>query len=154
MSMYSRKNCPSSAKVLAKYLEQGNPQNLIALDLDRCDNLSNEGLSLFLNKFGSNLNGLILSGIPTITDQLWISAMPKLSNIRILGMGTSEGCCPKVYQKVLVDQLVESIANNCHRLERLDIRWDGDTLRHSDKSQKAIDHLRTKALRLRCLVLR
>ncbi|CAG0922833.1 unnamed protein product [Notodromas monacha] len=140
-------------KVLARFLEQGSPGKLVALDLDRCDNLSNEGLQALLGKYGSNLLGLILSGIPTITDQLLISVMPQLRNLRILGVGTAEGCCPKVHTKVLVDQLVEAIANNCHKLERVEIRWDGDTLRHSDKSQKAIDHLRTKALRLKSLVL-
>ena len=32
-------------------------------------------------------------------------------------------------------------------------RWDNDTLRFSDKNQKAIDMLRTKCLKLKSLVL-
>ena len=33
------------------------------------------------------------------------------------------------------------------------LRWDNDTLRFSDKNQKAIDMLRTKCLKLKSLVL-
>ena len=32
-------------------------------------------------------------------------------------------------------------------------RWDNDTLRFSDKNQKAVDLLRTRCLKLKCLVL-
>ena len=56
--------------------------------------------------------------------------------------------------EVLVDQLVDCIAHNCSELERLELRWDAETLRYSDKSQKAIDMLRVRCLRLHCLVLR
>nr|CAG4638366.1 EOG090X03ZI [Cyclestheria hislopi] len=139
--------------VLRAFMEQGNPRNLIALDLDRCDSLSEECLYKFLLRIGSQLRGLVLSGIPHVTDQLWAGAMPSLKQAKILVMGMPEGCCPKIHQKVLVDQLVDCIALNCPELERLELRWDPDTLRYSDKSQKAIDTLRMRCLRLKCLVL-
>lgn len=49
---------------------------------------------------------------------------------------------------------MDGIANNCPVLERLELRWDPDNLRFSDKSQKAIDILRVKCLKMRCLTLR
>ncbi|CAG0891352.1 unnamed protein product [Darwinula stevensoni] len=140
-------------KVLMSYMKDGNPGSLVSLDLDRCDNLSSDALYTFLSKYGNNLQGLILSGIPHVTDTLWSSILPSLRNARILVMGMSEGCCGKIHQKVLIDQLMDCIASCCPALERLDIGWDPETLRHSDKSQKAIDTLRVRCLRLRCLVL-
>ncbi|CAG0911937.1 unnamed protein product, partial [Cyprideis torosa] len=110
--------------VLLNYMENGNPSELIALDLSRCDNLSTEVLSLFLKKYGQNLRGLILSGIPQVTDSLLVSNLPTLKNLRILGLGMAEGCCAKIQQKILVDQLIDSIAANCSYLERLDLSWD------------------------------
>lgn len=68
-------------------------------------------------------------------------------------MGMPEDCCPKISQKIHVDSLMESIANNCPGLERLEIRWDADTLRFSDRSSKAIDLVRVKCLRLKCMTL-
>lgn len=49
---------------------------------------------------------------------------------------------------------MDGIANHCPNLERLELRWDPENLRFSDKSQKAIDILRVKCLKLKCLVLR
>lgn len=69
-------------------------------------------------------------------------------------MGQPEDCCPKISQKIHVDSLMESIANNTSAsLERLEIRWDADTLRFSDRSSKAIDLVRVKCLRLKCMTL-
>ena len=85
-----------------------------------------------------------------------------------------EGCCQKIHQKIHIDSLIDSMANNCPRIERLEIRWDPQTLRFSDRSNKAIgmfvfcsynckndllwliyfpDAARLKCLRLRCLCL-
>jgi len=69
---------------------------------------------------------------------------------RIIVMGTAE----KLGVNIHVDQLMDTIASNCGNLERLELRWDPDNLRFSDKSQKAIDILRVKCLKLRCMVLR
>lgn len=65
-------------------------------------------------------------------------------------MGTSE----RLGGNILVDQLMDGIASNCAIMERIELRWDPENLRFSDKSQKAIDTLRVKCLKLRCLVLR
>lgn len=64
-------------------------------------------------------------------------------------MGTADRMSTKIH----VDQLVDSIAGNCPLLERLELRWDPETLRFSDKGQKAIDMIRVRCLKLRCLVL-
>ncbi len=48
---------------------------------------------------------------------------------------------------------IDSVARNCVRLEHLEFRWDNETLRFSDKNQKAIDLLRTRCLKLSSLVL-
>ncbi|XP_026284889.1 F-box/LRR-repeat protein fbxl-1 isoform X3 [Frankliniella occidentalis] len=135
--------------VLKAWMEGGNPRNLIALDLDSSDNLTDDALYKFLSRHGQQLSGLVLSGMPHITDQLWMSVMPILNNAKILVMGTPE----RLGVNIHVDQLMDGIANNLPRLERLELRWDPQNLRFSDKSQKAIDILRVKCLKLRCLVL-
>lgn len=68
-------------------------------------------------------------------------------------MGIAEDCCPKVTAKIHVDQFIDCIAQNCSRLRRLEIRWDDETLRFSDKSSKFIDVLRMKCLKLHSIVL-
>jgi len=65
-------------------------------------------------------------------------------------MGTQE----RLGVNIHVDQLMDGIANNCANLERLELRWDPENLRFSDKSQKAIDILRVKCLKLKALGLR
>lgn len=99
-------------------------------------------------KYYFNL-GLALSGMVHITDQLWNSTLQKLKNARILVMGTDE----RMSMKIHVDHLIDAVAKNCASLERLEFRWDNDTLRFSDKNQKAIDLIRAKCLRLQSLVL-
>lgn len=69
-------------QVLKAYVELGNPRNLIALDLDSSDNLNDEALHKFLSRHGHQLLGLSLSGMPHITDQLWISILPALINAK------------------------------------------------------------------------
>lgn len=69
-------------------------------------------------------------------------------------MGTGKICTiSRVSSKIHVDQIIDCVANNCARIERLEIRWDPETLRFSDKSSKFIDTLRVKASKLRSLVL-
>ncbi|TGZ47514.1 Uncharacterized protein DBV15_00211 [Temnothorax longispinosus] len=136
--------------VLKAWAELGNTRNLIALDLDSSDNLSDDALHKFLSRHGHQLYGLALSGMPHITDQLWQSVLPILTNARILVMGTQE----RLGVNIHVDQLMDGIANNCPNLERLELRWDPENLRFSDKSQKAIDVLRVKCIKMKCLSLR
>lgn len=139
--------------VLKAWIDRGNLKNLIAVDLDSCDNLTEDGLYKFLARHGGNLRGLVLSGIPNCTDSLCSSVMPALKNIRILRMGLPENISYRMPGKIHVDQLLDNISNYGKNLERLELSWDAETLRFSDKSQKAIDTLRTKCLKLKCLVL-
>merc|ERR1711874_741395 len=86
---------------------------------------------------GGQLEGLALSGMGHVTD--------KLRNATILVMGTAEAISTKIH----VDHMIDSLAKFCPHLERLEFRWDNDTLRFSDKNQKAIDLLRTRCLKLK-----
>eukprot|EP00099_Drosophila_melanogaster_P010302 NP_001263069.1 uncharacterized protein Dmel_CG2010, isoform C [Drosophila melanogaster] len=135
--------------VLKQWMESGTTRSLISLDLDSSDNISDEGLLKFIQRQGHQLSACCLSGMPHITDQLWMSILPLLGNCKIIVMGTAE----KLGVNIHVDQLMDTIASNCGNLERLELRWDPDNLRFSDKSQKAIDILRVKCLKLRCMVL-
>lgn len=56
--------------------------------------------------------------------------------IRILVMGMPTGCCKKITAKIHVDGIFDNLANNCPDLRRLEIGWDSETLRFSDKSSK------------------
>ncbi|XP_067617648.1 F-box/LRR-repeat protein 20 isoform X2 [Eurosta solidaginis] len=135
--------------VLKQWMESGLARSLFSLDLDSSDNISDEALQKFLTRHGHQLIACCLSGMPHITDQLWMSILPVLSNAKIIVMGTAE----KLGVNIHVDQLMDTIASSCGNLERLELRWDPDNLRFSDKSQKAIDLLRVKCLKLRCMVL-
>ncbi|KAG7297347.1 hypothetical protein JYU34_019318 [Plutella xylostella] len=135
--------------VLKAWTEAGTSRNLVALDVDSSDNITDEALHRFLSRHGSQLWGLVLSGMTHITDQLWQSVLQVLNNAKILIMGTQE----RLGVNIHVDQLMDGIANYCPNLERLELRWDPENLRFSDKSQKAIDILRVKCLKLKCLVL-
>lgn len=135
--------------VLKAWTESGTARNMVALDLDSSDNLSDDALYKFLSKHGSQLWGLSLSGMPHITDTLWQSVLPILKNAKIMVMGTQE----RLGGNILVDQLMDGIATNCPTVERVELRWDPENLRFSDKSQKAIDTLRVRCLKLTALVL-
>jgi len=70
------------SQVLKAFAELGNTRNLIALDLDSSDNLTDEALHKFLSRYGHQLLGLSLSGMPHITDQLWQTVLPVLKNAK------------------------------------------------------------------------
>lgn len=139
--------------VLSEYLNKGNIKQLLAVDLDQNENLTDEVLLHFVKCIGPNLSGLRLSGIPHLTEPFWLSILPVLKSIRILVMGMPVGCCHKIQQKIHIDGLIDAIANRCNRIERLEVSWDCETLRFSDRSSKAVDLIRLKCTRLKCLVL-
>lgn len=117
---------------------------------------------------GSQILGLNLGGHHKLLEYFWTNMIPKLKNIRqvkslsktlskthfqnahfqylklnfelyrVLVMGTAEDCCSKVLAKIHIDQFIDCIAQNCPRLSRLEIRWDDETLRFSDKSRSAL----------------
>lgn len=68
--------------VLKSWMEMGNARSLIALDLDSSDNLTDEALNKFLLRHGPQLNACVLSGMPHITDQLWMGVLPILTNAK------------------------------------------------------------------------
>lgn len=140
-------------RVLKEYLEKGNLNSLVAVDFDSNENLTDEILLHFVKRCGPNLIGLRLSGIPLLTEPFWLSILPVLKNIRILVMGMPVGCCPKIQQKVHIDSLIDAIANKCQHIQRLEVSWDSETLRFSDRSSKAVDLIRLKCLKLSCWVL-
>jgi hypothetical protein len=62
--------------------------------------------------------------------------------IRILVIGTAHGWFKKISTRIHIDQILEACAQECHKLERLEIQWDQETLRWNDNSSKFIDHIR------------
>lgn len=105
--------------VVKAWMESGNARSLTALDLDSSDNLSDEILNKFITRYGSQLQSCVLSGMAHITDQLWMTILPLLSSAKILVMGTHE----RLQVNIHVDQLMDAIATNCPKLERLELRW-------------------------------
>jgi hypothetical protein len=69
-------------QVLRAFSDRGNPKHLVSLDLDALDNLSEEALLKFIIKYGPQFRGVCLSGMPHITDQLWVSVLPLLKNAK------------------------------------------------------------------------
>lgn len=63
-------------------MASGNATGLQALDLQSCDNLTEECLYRFLESHGSQLLGLNLAGIPSLIEQFWSQSIPFLRKIR------------------------------------------------------------------------
>ena len=61
---------------------------------------------------------------------------------RNLVIGTANGWFLKMSTKVHIDQIIIALSQHCHRLERVEIQWDPDTIRYSENSSKFIDALR------------
>lgn len=69
--------------VLKAWSESGKTAlSLTALDLDSSDNLTDDGIHKFLLRHGPQLHACLLSGMPHITDQLWMSVLSILPNIK------------------------------------------------------------------------
>ncbi|GMT36962.1 hypothetical protein PFISCL1PPCAC_28259 [Pristionchus fissidentatus] len=139
--------------VLESWMNSGSFGKLEYLNLDTCDSLNEACLVDMITRHGGQLQGLNLGGHHKLLEYFWMNMIPQLKNIRVLVMGIAEDCCPKVVAKIHVDQFIDCIAQNCPRLSRLEIRWDDETLRFSDKSSKFIDVLRMKCLKLHSIVL-
>ncbi len=61
---------------------------------------------------------------------------------RIIVIGTAHGWFKKINTRIHVDQILEACAQECLKLERLEIQWDEETLRWNENSSKFIDHIR------------
>ncbi|CAJ0590116.1 unnamed protein product [Cylicocyclus nassatus] len=140
-------------QVLEAWLQSGALANLQFINLDTCDSLNEAALTEMIVRHGSQLQGLCLGGQHKLLEYFWMNVIPQLKNIKVIVMGIAEDCCAKVAAKIHVDQFIDCIAQNCPLLTRLEIRWDDDTLRFSDKSSKFIDVLRMKCLMLHSIVL-
>ncbi|WKY10059.1 hypothetical protein Q1695_002425 [Nippostrongylus brasiliensis] len=140
-------------QVIEAWMQSGAFANLQYINLDTCDSLNEQALTDMIARHGPQLYGLCLGGQHKLLEYFWMNMIPQLKNIRVIVMGIAEDCCPKVAAKIHVDQFIDCIAQHCPRLTRLEIRWDDDTLRFSDKSSKFIDVLRMKCLKLHSIVL-
>ncbi|PAV80934.1 hypothetical protein WR25_04772 isoform D [Diploscapter pachys] len=140
-------------QVIEAWMQSNTMNALQYLNMDTCDSLNEQALTDMIMRYGHQLHGLCLGGHHKLLEYFWMNMIPQLRNIRVLVMGIAEDCCPKVVAKIHVDQFIDCIAQNCPRLARLEIRWDDDTLRFSDKSSKFIDVLRMKCLKLHSIVL-
>ncbi|KAI6176396.1 F-box domain protein [Aphelenchoides bicaudatus] len=140
-------------QVLEAWMQSGQINTLQYLSLDTCDLLNENAITEFIIRHGHQLYGLNLGGHHKLLEYFWMNMIPKLRNIRVLVMGIAEDCCSKVTAKIHVDQFIDCIAQNCPHLTRLEVRWDEEVLRFSDKSSKFIDVLRMKCLKLHSIVL-
>ncbi|CAF3846071.1 unnamed protein product [Adineta steineri] len=147
-------NCDGfTDQVLDLLIDQGKLSNLRAIDISNTVNLNYEALFGLLKLHGRQLRGLSYAGNSKITEQFWINAIKHLKNIRILVIGTSHGWFKKINTRIHIDQILEACAQECQKLERLEIQWDEETLRWNENSSKFIDHIRIRCTKLLSLVL-
>ncbi|KAL3863119.1 hypothetical protein ACJMK2_004892 [Sinanodonta woodiana] len=140
-------------KTLNEMAMKGKFNKLMALDISNTNALSENAIYNFLQSHGGNLQGLMLSGKPKLTENFWLNVISYLKNIRVCVLGTADGWFLKLNTKVHIDQIIEDFAKNCPRLERLEIQWDPDTIRYSDKSNKFVDHIRLRCPHLKSFTL-
>ncbi|XP_036355597.1 uncharacterized protein LOC118761625 [Octopus sinensis] len=72
---------------------------------------------------------------------------------RICRLGTANGWFLRINTRVHIDQIIEAFAQHCAYMDRLEIQWDPDTIRFSDKSNKFVDHIRLRCPHLRSITL-
>ncbi|EUB63324.1 F-box/LRR-repeat protein 20 [Echinococcus granulosus] len=145
--------CFSFSFVLRHLVDLQKFNDLIALDLSFTPSLSESTMMNFLQTYGSQLRGLMLQGKPTLAEYFWTTVITFLHNIEICVLGSPDGWFFKYNTRVHVDQVLHAFALNCPNLTALEIQWDPETLRFSDKSRKFIDRLRLKCWRLKSLTL-
>ena len=78
----------------------------------------------------------------TCTTPVLSTSYRSITIYRVCVLGTANGWFLKLTTKVHIDQIIEGFAQNCPYLLRLEIQWDPDTIRFSDKSNKFVDHIR------------
>ncbi|KAI3422357.1 hypothetical protein GPALN_012879 [Globodera pallida] len=140
-------------QVLENWMQSGTIASMEFLSLDTCDSLSELAISQLVARHGHQFQALNLGGHSKLLEYFWMGGIPRLNSVRVLAMGVAEDCCPKVTAKIHIDQFIDCIAQHCPQLTRLEIRWDDETLRFSDKSSKFIDVLRMKCPKLHSMVL-
>ncbi|CAF0956301.1 unnamed protein product [Adineta steineri] len=147
-------NCDGfTDKVLALLIELGKLTNIRAIDLSNTVNLNYEVVFTLLKLHGRQLRGICYAGNSKVTEQFWINTIKYMRNIKILVIGTPHGWFKKINTRIHIDQILEACAQECQKLERLEIQWDEETLRWNENSSKFIDHIRIRCVKLHSLVL-
>ncbi|XP_062620396.1 F-box/LRR-repeat protein fbxl-1-like isoform X2 [Saccostrea cucullata] len=142
-----------SDRILDQLSQKGKFNKLRALDISHTHALSENAIYQFLQSHGHHLTGLMLCGKPKLTENFWLNVIGFLTSIRVCVLGTANGWFLRIQSKVHIDQVIEGFAQNCSRLERLEIQWDPDTIRFSDKSNKFVDHIRLRCPYLKSFTL-
>uniref|UniRef100_A0A5K3F8G3 F-box domain-containing protein n=1 Tax=Mesocestoides corti TaxID=53468 RepID=A0A5K3F8G3_MESCO len=140
-------------KVLKHLVDLQKFKDLMALDLSFTPSLSEAAIMNFIQTYGPQLRGLMLQGKPALAEYFWTTVITFLPNIEICVLGSPDGWFFKYNTRVHVDQILHAFALNCPNLTALEIQWDTETLRFSEKSRKFIDRLRLKCWRLKSLTL-
>ncbi|XP_045189385.1 F-box/LRR-repeat protein 7-like isoform X7 [Mercenaria mercenaria] len=140
-------------KILDGMVQRGKFKQLRAIDISSTPGLSENTIYQFIQLHGRRLLGLVLSGKPKLTENFWLNVIGFLPNIRVCVLGTANGWFLKLTTKVHIDQVIEGFAQNCPYLMRLEIQWDPDTIRFSDKSNKFVDHIRLRCPHLKSFTL-
>ncbi|KAJ8317010.1 hypothetical protein KUTeg_004914 [Tegillarca granosa] len=131
-----------SDRILELMVQKGKLKRINAIDISHTNALSENAIYHFLMTHGGNLEGLMCAGKPKLTENFWLNVISFLKNIKICVLGTANGWFLRIQSKIHLDQVIEGFAQNCPRMQRLEIQWDPDTIRFSDKSNKFVDHLR------------
>ncbi|CAL8107383.1 unnamed protein product [Calicophoron daubneyi] len=140
-------------QLLNRLIELGKFTGLKAIDLSYTPSLSEQAVTNFLKIHGGKLEGLMLQGKPPLAEYFWTTVIPSLHSLKICVLGAAHGWFFKYNTRVHIDKILEGFAASCPNLEALEIQWDPDTIRFSDKSRKFIDRIRLKCQRLKSLTL-
>ncbi|CAH8832793.1 unnamed protein product [Trichobilharzia szidati] len=140
-------------QILNSLCEMGKFKQIKAIDLSHTPALGEQSITNFLKTHGHQLHGLMLHGKATLAEYFWTTVIPYLGSIRVCVLGASHGWFFKYNTRVHIDKVLEGFAGCCPNLEALEIQWDPDTIRFSDKSRKFIDRIRIKCPRLKSLTL-
>jgi hypothetical protein len=140
-------------KILDELSKKGKLDSLRALNISHTVNLTETAIFSFIKKHGHQLEGLMIAGKPKLAEQFFLNVIPFMKAIRTLVCGTADGWFLKMSTRVHIDQMIICLSQNCHKLERLEVQWDPDTIRYSENSSKFIDHLRLKCPHIRSMTL-
>lgn len=140
-------------KVFQTLIQNKKFTNLKAIDLSHTVNLNFELVFSFLQTYGNQLEGLSYCGNVKVTEHFWLNSIKSCVNLKTCIMGTNLGWFRKIACRIHVDQIMNSFALYCPRLERLEFQWDPETIRYGDNCRKFIDHTRLKCNYLKSLVL-
>lgn len=70
--------------VLREFMTKGKIKDLIAFDVDRNANITEDMLLNFLRVQGPSIRGLQISGMPHLSEQFWNATIPLLKNARLV----------------------------------------------------------------------